>query len=132
MRQVDGDTVVLRGRGVGPLRAEPTRVRVLLVDAPEVFGERDCFGAEASARFAELVPDGAQVRVQGDRDLLDRYDRVLLHVWNADGVNVGEALVREGFATVLQVAPNRLHWEAFEDAETAARDVGRGLWSDCR
>ena len=29
VRGVDGDTVVLRGRGSGPLPAEPTRVRVL-------------------------------------------------------------------------------------------------------
>jgi hypothetical protein len=87
--------------GVGPLGAEPTRVRVLLVDTPEVHGEQECFGAEASARAAELLPDGAQVRVEADRDPQDRYDRALLHVWTEDGVNVGEQLVREGLAEVL-------------------------------
>jgi endonuclease YncB( thermonuclease family) len=34
-------------------------VRLLLVDTPEVHGERDCFGPEASARAAQLLPDGA-------------------------------------------------------------------------
>ena len=131
VRLVDGDTVVLRGRGTGPLAAEPTRVRVLLVDTPEVHGEQECFGEQASDRAAELLPDGADVRVQADRDPLDRYDRALLHVW-ADGVNVGEQLVREGLAEVLVVPPNDRYVEQFDAAEQEARAGGRGLWSACR
>jgi micrococcal nuclease len=131
VRGVDGDTVVLRGRGTGPLPAEPTRVRLLLVDTPEVTGQPECFGEQASARAAELLPDGAQVRVLADRDQLDRYGRALLHVWTEDGTNVGEALVREGFATVLVVAPNRLYESTFRDAEAEAEAAGRGLWSAC-
>ena len=131
VRVVDGDTVVLRGRGVGPLPAEPTRVRVLLVDTPEVHEEQECFGEQAAERAAELLPDGSTVRVQGDRDEEDRFGRTLLHVWNGDGVNVGEALVREGFAQVLQLDPNRRYLEEFEQAEREARDERRGLWSAC-
>ncbi len=130
VRLVDGDTVVLRGRGVGPLPAEPTRVRVLLVDTPEVHGEQECFGEEASDRAAELLPEGAVVRVEADRDPEDRFGRALLHVW-ADGVNVGEALVREGYASVLVVRPNELHLDAFERAEAQARDADLGLWGAC-
>jgi len=132
VRLVDGDTVVLRGRGVGPLSGEPTRVRVLLVDTPEVHGEQECFGQEASARAAELLPDGAEVRVEADRDPLDRYDRALLHVWTDDGVNVGEQLVREGLAEVLVVEPNDRYVEAFDAAEQQARAGGLGLWEACR
>ena len=132
VRLVDGDTVQLRGRGTGPLPARPTRVRVLLVDTPEVHTERECFGEQASDRAAELMPDGAAVRVQADRDPEDRFGRTLLHVWNDDGVNVGEALVREGFATVLQFDPNERYLDVFEAAEDAARSAGRGLWSACR
>jgi micrococcal nuclease len=132
VRLVDGDTVVLRGRGVGPLPGEPTRVRVLLVDTPEVHGEQECFGQEASDRAAELLPDGAEVRVEADRDPLDRYDRALLHVWTEDGVNVGEQLVREGLAEVLVVEPNDRYVEAFDAAQQQARVGGRGLWEACR
>lgn len=130
VRLVDGDTVVLRGRGAGPLPAEPTRVRVLLVDTPEVHGEQECFGEQASERAAELLPEGAVVRVEADRDPEDRFGRALLHVW-ADGVNVGEALVREGYASVLVVRPNELHLDAFERAEAQARDADLGLWGAC-
>lgn len=131
VRITDGDTLVLRGRGVGPLSGDPTKVRVLLVDTPEVHGEQECLGPEASARAARVVPVGSTVRVEPDADLLDRYDRVLLHVWNDQGVNLGERLLEEGLATVLQVEPNRRYLEAFEQAEERARDGGRGVWSAC-
>ena len=132
VRLVDGDTLRLRGRGTGPLPPESTRVRVLLVDTPETQQEQECFGEQAAARAAELLPAGASVRVQADRDPEDRFGRALLHVWNADGVNVGEALVREGYATVLQLDPNELYLDRFEAAEDEAREAGRGLWSACR
>ena len=131
VRLVDGDTVVLRGRGVGLLPSEPTRVRVLLVDTPEVHGDRECFGAQASDRAAELLAEGELVQVEADRDPEDRFGRALLHVW-ADGVNVGEALVREGFASVLVVSPNERYLDAFERAQASARDADLGLWGACR
>ena len=130
VRAVDGDTVVLRGRGTGPLPADPTRVRVLLIDTPEVFDDPECFGEQAADRFAELAPDGATVSVQADRDPQDRFGRTLLHVWSG-GVNVGEALVREGYATVLVVRPNEQHLPAFKAAEREAEQTGRGLWTAC-
>ena len=130
VRTVDGDTLVLLGTGRGPLPAAPARVRLLLVDAPEVPG--GCLGRPAADRLAALVPDGAVVRVRADRVRVDRYDRLLLHVWTADGRNVGEVLLREGLARVLVVAPNRRHLAAFRAAEATARQADRGTWSACR
>ena len=131
VRGVDGDTVVLRGRGSGPLPASPTRVRVLLVDTPEVSGEAECFGEQAAERAAQLLPEGAAVRVLADRARLDRFDRALLHIWTPGGVNVGEALVREGLATVLVLPPNRVYEQEFRAAEREAQQAGRGLWGAC-
>lgn len=132
VRVVDGDTLVLRGRGAGPLPGEPSRVRVLLIDTPEVGPEQECFGAEAAARTSALLPAGAQVRVQGDLDPQDRFDRSLLHVWTAGGVNLGELLLAEGHATVLQIDPNRRYLEQFSQREQQARADRAGLWSACR
>jgi micrococcal nuclease len=131
VRITDGDTVRLRGRGSGPVPAEPTRVRVLLIDTPEVHTTLECYGPEASARMEQLVRPGATVRVEADRELEDRYGRLLLHLWTDDGVNVGEALVAEGYATVLQVDPNRRYLDRFRAREEQARAAGRGLWSAC-
>lgn len=132
VRGVDGDTVVLRGRGVGPLPAEPTRVRLLLIDTPEVFRGDECFGHEAADRAAALLPDGARVRVEADRNERDRYDRVLLHVWTSAGVHVGADLLRGGYAEVLLVPPNDRYLAELEAFEDEARGAGRGLWSACR
>lgn len=131
VRVTDGDTVVLRGRGAGPLDGEPTRVRVLLVDTPEVRDEPECYGEQAAARTEQLLPRGASVRVLADRDPTDRFGRALLHVWTDDGRNLGELLLAEGLATVLQIDPNRLYLEQFQAQETEAREKGRGLWSAC-
>ena len=127
----DGDTVRLRGRGVGPVPGESTRVRLLLIDTPEVDAGVECFGREATARTQALLPRGAEVRVEADRDPDDRFGRLLLHVWTDDGINVGEALVAEGYAAVLQLDPNRRYLERFEAREEQARDADRGLWSAC-
>lgn len=131
VRITDGDTVRLRGRGVGPVPPASTLVRILLVDTPEVHRGADCYGPEAAQRLGELLPVGSSVRVQPDADLEDRYDRLLLHVWNADGLSVGEVLLAEGYATVLQVDPNRRHLARFQQREQLARAGGRGLWSAC-
>jgi micrococcal nuclease len=127
----DGDTVRLRGVGTGPLPGEVTKVRLLLIDTPEVHSGGECFGPEATERIESLIPVGSTVQVEADRQQHDRFGRTLLHLWTADGVNVGEALVAEGYATVLQIDPNRRHLERFEAREREARAAGRGLWSAC-
>jgi len=131
VRVTDGDTVVLRGRGTGPLPGEPTKVRVLLVDTPEVHGEPECFGPEASVRTEALVSPGSRVRVQADQDREDRFGRTLLHVWTEQGANLGETLLAEGYATVLQIDPNRRYLEQFQARERQARAAGLGLWAAC-
>ena len=132
VRHTDGDTLVLRGIGVGPLPRTPTKVRVLEIDTPEVNPAVECFGPEAAARLAELVPKGSRVRVEADRERRDRYGRALLYLWTAEGVSVEEVLLREGLAEVLYVRPNNRHLDHFRVVEAEARDAGRGLWTDCR
>jgi micrococcal nuclease len=132
VRHTDGDTLVLRGIGVGPLPATPTKVRVLEIDTPEVNPEAECFGPEAADRLAELAPKGSRVRVEADRERRDRYGRALLYLWTADGASVEEVLLREGLARVLYVRPNDRHLDHFRVVEAEAREAGRGLWGACR
>jgi micrococcal nuclease len=132
VRHTDGDTLVLRGIGTGPLPGTPAKVRVLEIDTPEVNPVAECLGPEAADRLAELVPKGSRVRVEADREKRDRYGRLLLYVWTADGVSVEEVLLREGLARVLYVRPNDRHLDHFRVVEAEARDAGRGLWRTCR
>ncbi len=131
VRHTDGDTLRLRGIGVGPLSAAATKVRLLEINTPEVFGAPGCFGKEAAQKTAALLPIGAHVRVEADREARDRYGRLLLYVWAADGVNVEESLLAGGYARVLYVRPNGKHLAAFRQVEAQARADRRGLWGAC-
>lgn len=131
VRHSDGDTFVLRGIGVGPLPAAPTKVRLLEVDTPEIHPEPVCYGDEAADRTAELLPKGSRVRVEADREKRDRFGRALLYVWTPEGASLEEVLLREGYARVLYVRPNDRHLEHFRAVEARARQVRRGLWSAC-
>ncbi len=126
---VDGDTVDL------DLGGATERARLLGIDTPETVkpdAPVDCFGPEASARTKVLVPPGTDVLVQRDREPRDRYGRLLLYVWRrSDGLFVNEALVRDGFARTLFIAPNTARRPALTAAAATARASGAGLWSTC-
>jgi micrococcal nuclease len=132
VRHTDGDTVWLRGIGTGPVPAAPTKVRLLEIDTPEIHPTPVCFGTDAADRTAQLLPIGARVRVEADRERRDRYGRLLLYVWTADGASVEEVLLREGYAKVLYVRPNDRHLDRLRDVEAQARQAHRGLWGRCR
>ena len=121
-RVVDGDTLVT---------ADGTRVRLIGIDAPEAHPEPECGADAATARLRELAPEGARLRAVADREDLDRYDRELRYLWTADGTFVNEALVAEGHAETIRVAPNTRYAERFADAEAAARAQGAGRWGTC-
>jgi micrococcal nuclease len=128
MRVVDGDTVVVRTGG-----REDT-VRLIGVDTPESVDPRspvECFGREASARTAALLPEGTPVRLVGDAEPRDRYERLLAYVYRDDGTFVNLALVEEGYASVLTYPPNVAHEPELRAAASRAREAGRGLWGAC-
>ena len=130
-RHVDGDTLVLTGRGPGVLPARPTRVRLLQIDTPEVFERPECFGRQAAERTAGLLPEGADVRVQADVDPRDRFGRTLVLSWTQDGASVQEVLLAEGMARVQAVGRNRAGLQELRAVERQARRERRGLWGAC-
>lgn len=130
---VDGDTLDIAFDVEG--RAVVERVRLIGVDTPETKKPNtpvECFGPEASARLAVLLPVGSYVVADRDVEARDDYGRLLAYVRRAgDGVLVNETLVREGFARTLFIAPNLTLESVLLAAERAARAEGRGLWSAC-
>lgn len=128
-RVVDGDTVVVGVDG------GTEDVRLIGIDTPESV-DRDrpvmCFGPEASARLAELVPPGTPVRLERDVEPRDRYGRLLAYLYRAsDGLFVNLALVAEGAAEDYAYAPNVAHDGEFAAAAAAARAERRGAWAAC-
>src|SRR5690242_16918136 len=91
-RVVDGDTVIVRAGG------RDLRVRLLGIDTPEtVDPDRPvgCFGPEASAYTKHLLT-GRSVSLVYDRELHDRYGRLLAYVY-VQGRFVNAALIRLGY-----------------------------------
>jgi len=123
-KHVDGDTLWVSGG---------EKVRFIGMDTPETTnGRRDCFGVEASARTAELLPLGTEVRLVYDVGRRGRYGRTLAYVYRAsDGLFVNASLVREGYAQVMTVPPNVAHVDEFVALQREAREAGRGFWGAC-
>ena len=129
VKVVDGDTIEVVVGG------DTERVRLIGIDTPETKDPRtpvECFGAEASARTTELLPPGTEVRLVGDAEERDRYDRVLAYVYRAsDDLFVNLTLAREGFADQLTIRPNVAHTDELRAAVSEAKREQRGLWPVC-
>ena len=119
-KHTDGDTLWLSGIG---------KVRLIGVDTPEVYGEVECYGREASAFVERLLPLGARVRYSLDLEERDRYGRALAYVYTRDGRFVNLLLVRRGYAQPLTVPPNDRFAERFVAAAWRARARQLGLWA---
>ncbi|MEK7183675.1 MAG: thermonuclease family protein [Patescibacteria group bacterium] len=126
-RVIDGDTVdVVVGR-------EVIRARLIGIDTPETVDPRkevQCFGLEATRHLKDLLAD-QKVTVEYDESqgLVDKYDRALVYLKLADGTDVGEQMLRDGFAYEYTYDNPYKYQELFKNAEQDARDSERGLWS---
>jgi micrococcal nuclease len=126
---VDGDTVDVR------LGQVEERVRLIGIDTPESVAQDrpvECFGPEAKARLAELLPEGTEVRLERDVEARDRFNRLLAYVYRTeDDALVNLVLVQEGYAESRRYEPNVARQADLDRAEEAARAAGRGLWPVC-
>ena len=118
----DGDTIQL---------VDGRRVRLVQIDAPELFGE--CYGREARGALRRLVPEGTRVRLVRDPGLDDRdeHGRLLRYV-ESGSTDVNLELVRRGAAAPYFYRGDRgRHADALEHAAEDAVRGRRGLWSAC-
>ena len=123
-RVVDGDRLLL---------ANQARIRLLGPDTPETVKPRapkEPFGDEATEFTRQFVDDcHGFVRLEFDRERVDRYGRFLAYVWAGDRM-LNEELIRAGLAT----AETGFRYSAsrktlFTRAEDEAKAAGRGIWS---
>lgn len=129
VKVIDGDTIEVTHAG----RKE--KVRLLGIDTPETKDPRkpvQCFGTEASAHTAELLPPGTEVILVPDVERRDRYDRLLAYVYRfSDHLFVNLELARGGYADLLTYPPNVAHTAELSAAVAEARREQRGLWQAC-
>jgi len=141
---VDGDTIDVVANfpfGYGadcPVTAGQTyRVRLIGVDTPEVYGQEECYGQEASDYVKGLLQDKAVCLIR-DTSCTDRYDRLLAYVWvDTDPSTPGcelflnGDLAWQGYGNAMPYPPDTLLVPSIQNSECEAYKAGRGMWSAC-
>lgn len=120
---IDGDTFEL-DNGL--------RIRLLLVDTPEITkGKNDCYGQEAAA-FTRAMVEGKKVQLRyDDAECTERYGRTLAYV-SVDGKELNSLLSSGGYACTLYVAPGgKARLEEFLTSESEAKTNRTGMWGSC-
>lgn len=123
---VDGDTIDVRVR-----RRVVKRVRLLGIDTPEVYGGRECGGAQASRAMHKLA-DGRRVKLVGDANQprRDRYGRLLAYV-KRGSKTLQVMMLARGWARVYVVGSPFTRIDQFRSAQRKARKHNRGVWKLC-
>lgn len=132
-RHTDGDTAWFQLES-----GAEEKVRFIGMDTPEVYGEVEAYGAEASAYTASALPIGRQVWLETDVELRDQYGRMLAYVWLERPTSGRDAEVRakmlnaqlllDGYAMVSTYPPNVKYVKLFTRYQAEAREAGVGLW----
>ncbi len=86
---------------------------------------------EASA-YMERIASGRRVSVRTDptQDTYDRYGRLLAYL-DAGGTDLGEAVLRAGWARVYVYDQPFRRLAAYRQAGSTARGGDRGIWGSC-
>lgn len=128
VKVVDGDTVHVQ---VGD---NIEKLRFLGVDTPESVKPNspvECFGKEAS-EFTKNSLLGEMVRLEFDSTQAerDKYGRLLVYIYLADGRMFNEILLTEGYANRYYSRVPILMADEFDNILDKARESERGLWGD--
>jgi endonuclease YncB( thermonuclease family) len=126
---IDGDTFALEA----PIDGARV-VKLAGIQAPKPLGGRPApqsgpLADRARDTLAGLVLDETvELRIGGPA--ADRHGRLLAHVYRDDGTWIQGEMLERGLARVLSFADNLTRAAEMLDLEDAARQAGRGLWSD--
>ena len=86
----------------------------------------------ASEHLKELLQDSNILYLQFDKERVDKYDRTLAYVYaSKDGDITGMVngwMVKDGYATIMEIEPNTKYADRFEFYQNYAKNEGIGLW----
>lgn len=122
---VDGDTLEI------DYKNKEYKVRLLCIDTPESVKQGvdvQPYALEASELTKRLTLH-KKVRLIFDKGLRDRYGRLLAYIILDNGENLNAILVRNGFARVEIVSPNKKYKEYFLKLQSEAIKDMKGMWS---
>lgn len=118
LRVLSGDTIEVA------LNGQPVLVRYLFTDSPdpgeELYNE--------ATKLNQLLVGNADVLLVAGDTIQDEDGRLLHYVLTGDGLLVNEQMIVEGMARYEPKSDTSLHHAAMAEAETAARELGIGVW----
>lgn len=120
----DGDTLEI------VYRNEEYKVRLLCIDTPESVKQGvkvQPYALEASELTKKLTLH-KNVRLVFEKGLRDRYGRLLAYIILENGQNLNALLVRNGYARVEVVSPNKSNEKYFLKLQNEAIRDHMGMW----
>lgn len=118
LRVLSGDTIEVA------LNGHPVLIRYLFTDSPdpgeELYNE--------AAKLNQLLVGNADVLLVAGDTNKDEDGRLLRYVVTGDGLLVNEHMIAEGMARYEPKSDTSQHHAAMAEAETAARELGIGVW----
>ena len=119
----DGDTLLL---------TDDRKIRVIGIDTPEVKHHKQkaqAYGAKAKEALRELLKkNDYKIFLRYGKEHLDKYSRILAHVYTLDGINISNWLLEKGFARTLSYPPNVLLADCYKESEKQAQQSKLRIW----
>lgn len=121
----DGDTIEVL------YKREKYDVRLLCIDTPESVknGVPIQPFAHKASKVTEKLTLKKKVTLLFEKQLKDKYGRLLAHVFVNDGQYINAVLVKNGFARVQVIKPNELLKDYFYKLQNEAIKEKRGFWN---
>lgn len=119
----DGDTIILENN---------QRVRLLGINTPEIASrhrDEEPGGIAAKTWLQNSIKD-QKIYLEYDQEKQDKYQRLLAHVFLADGTHLNLELIKQGLAFMSIIPPNIRHVEAFSRAQKQAEAQKLGIWGE--
>ncbi len=125
---VDGDTFKVK------IDHKEEKIRILGLNTPEAYNfkdrKRECFGKEASAKAKEILKNQKVfLELDNSQSKVDKYGRLLRHVFLEDGTNFAELMIKEGYGfeyTYHGLAHK--YQTSYREAQKEAQKAKKGLW----
>jgi endonuclease YncB( thermonuclease family) len=119
----DGDTILLNNG---------QKVRLLGINTPEVAGPNkdNEVGGEAAKSWLKQTLEHRKVRLEGDVEKQDKYQRTLAYVFTEDKQHINLALVKQGLAVINIYPPNLKYVDTLLAAQKVAEKAGLGIWGN--
>jgi micrococcal nuclease len=117
----DGDTVTIRMDG------QEYRTRLVGIDAPES-GQKP-WGQRSREHLRKLLKAlDWNIRIETDIQPYDKYNRLLVYLWDNDKRLINEQMLLDGYAVLFTIQPNSKYADRFKKAQRSARGNKLGIW----